>query len=195
MSPHVENPEGNKKYPKLLKTAGPILILLDSEWVQLHLMVDFELAVLLCYSHEGAKRPKFQIPLTNCSVSFKPTELTTYSKSLKSPLSFELTIDRSEIQTLAPISPSSPGKSHHHHVHLSTYSFRTFTLLQLWEWTTCFLSVGNESDENATIASSKRFRWKMGELDFLEECLEMVVEKVRGNEERRTAINIPILTS
>ena len=56
------------------------------------------------------------------------------------------------------------------------YSFRTFTLLQLWEWATTFTHLSKVSIDD-TIASSKRFDWSVQELNELEGIVMDIVNK------------------
>ena len=189
-----ETCEGGKKFPKFLKESGQILMLLDGEWVQLHCRIDFEAAKLLCYGHVEAKRPKFRLPLRNCSISFKPDNRSKNGKRLKNILSFQINICQSELNLSTAASPikcgspsGSPGKTPHH-AYKQAYCFRTLSILQLWEWTTTLQILGDEFDGEATIASRKRFKWSNERLDKLEQCLEVVVEKKLLQEKEREVI-------
>ncbi|GMH55048.1 hypothetical protein TrLO_g10028 [Triparma laevis f. longispina] len=170
---------GSRRYPNKLKEVGQALVLINHEWQQIHLLVDFEHAELKFFTHADAKKPKLRLPLTNCSVSLTETENTKYSKSLKNPLSFQLTVDSTMLSAMSPLSPSkSPSKSG---LGLSkdenVYAFRTFTLLQLWEWTVTFSSLGKVDKDNDTIAASKRFGWSVQALNGLEKSLADIVIK------------------
>ncbi|GMH87233.1 hypothetical protein TrVE_jg6913 [Triparma verrucosa] len=175
---------GSRRYPNKLKETGQALVLINHEWQQIHLVVDFEHAELKFFTHADAKRPKLRLPLTNCSISLVANEDTKYSKSLKNPLSFQLTVDKQMFSSMSPLSPNkSPSKSGlgslspKQLMDENVYAFRTFTLLQLWEWTVTLASLGKIDKDNETIASSKRFSWSVQDLNALENSLADIVTK------------------
>lgn len=71
---------GSRRYPNKLKEAGQALVLINQEWQQIHLVVDFEHVELKFFAHADAKKPKLRLPLTNCSISLTVNEDTVYAK-------------------------------------------------------------------------------------------------------------------